>query len=161
MNRRHFLTLGAVGTAVALGRSMVTVPGLWKPLTVDRFIPGRIVQVDSPDPLQIGDFIPQADGTLWRISDIVRDAPVGGELAVVEPMIEVRTIQGVRVDGEMMIYRHRFDHDGRFFHIGTSRELPHGEGTRQARKTWHPKFWQRFEVDKAPERGVAAQGFPG
>ena len=136
MNRRTFLALGVAGTAVALGRSMVTVPGLWTPGPSTE---ARIVSIDDPYGIHVGDLIRRADGFVYRVTKIARDNPVGAELASTEPVLA--EIDGAPVAG-VTIYRHRFERDGEYFHIGTSRPAKRDDVNGRL-ETWHPSFWER------------------
>lgn len=156
MNRRTFLALGVAGTAVALGRSMVTVPGLWTPGPSTE---ARIVSIDDPYGIHVGDLIRRADGFVYRVTKVERDNPVGAELASTEPVFTLSKtprqprseevlaetvlaeIDGAPVAG-VTIYRHRFERDGEYFHIGTSRPAKRDDVNGRL-ETWHPSFWER------------------
>lgn len=136
-SRRGFLgALATAGAGLVLGRSMVTVPGLWTPPTIRA--------IDDPLGFQVGDLIRRHDGAVYKVTSIERDGPVGAELAIVSPVVEVRTLEGELVDGPLSIYRHRFEHDGEYFHIGTSKARA------LQLSTWHPNYWKKSRWNVEP-----------
>ncbi len=128
MKRREFLTLGAAGVVgAALGRSMVTVPSLWCGRLDEPSTFSRLRTVDDPSPMQIGDLIRRADGVVYAVNAIERNMPVGHEVAIVSPTVLVSHVtpsgaihEPGALNRELRIYRHRFEHDGAYFHVGTT-----------------------------------------